>query len=218
MFQNGSISPYVNTSNRFVIRFVTDNVLEAGVTGLNARAGDLLTDMFKCAKPAAGGAIDDCRNGNLIHIVLHVDHILDFSDTGACVFDYLCRMLKFKYHEPMLASVTNANDIAANAVSICNEDTVGNIYIWRILEEDSCDSTYSRDSIRDVAHHAETSNGINSDGAVYNTIINRRFSDAANSAYVYTQRHAYTPSEINDTLSFKDNLQLHDQLFSVEVA
>ena len=65
----------------------TAKVLEAGCTCLNTRAGDLLTVKLKYNTPAAGGAIAATRVANLMHIVLHSDHILEIHDTGVRVFD-----------------------------------------------------------------------------------------------------------------------------------
>ena len=69
-----------------VIRLDTEKLLEAGFTGLNTRAGDLLTVKFKYKTPAAGGAVDATRVANLLHIVLHSDHILKVHDAGIRVF------------------------------------------------------------------------------------------------------------------------------------
>ena len=62
----------------------TQEVLEAGFTGLNTRAGDVLTVKFKSANPAVNVA----RVANLVHIVFPSDHILEVHDTGVRVFDY----------------------------------------------------------------------------------------------------------------------------------
>ena len=48
-------------STNFVIGINTENVLEARFTGLNARAGDLLTVNFKYVRPAVGGVVDARR-------------------------------------------------------------------------------------------------------------------------------------------------------------
>ncbi|MFM7986030.1 MAG: hypothetical protein ACKPKO_42625, partial [Candidatus Fonsibacter sp.] len=70
-----------------VIGIDTEKVLEAGFTGLNTRAGDLLTVKYKYARPRAGGNVDAHRIADLMHIVLHSDHILEIHDTGVRVFD-----------------------------------------------------------------------------------------------------------------------------------
>ena len=62
-------------------------VLEAGFTVLNTRSGDLLTAKVKYARPLAGRAVNPVRLADLMHIVLHSDHILEIHDTGVRVFD-----------------------------------------------------------------------------------------------------------------------------------
>ena len=76
-----------------VIGVGTEKVLAAGFTGLNTRSGDLLTVTFKCAKPrVAPAAIDSVggihtrRVAELMHIVLHSDHILEIHDSRVRVF------------------------------------------------------------------------------------------------------------------------------------
>ena len=63
----------------------TEKVLEAGFSGLNTRAGDLLTVKFKYYTPAAGGAVAATRIANLMHIVLYSDHILEIHDTEVVI-------------------------------------------------------------------------------------------------------------------------------------
>ncbi|MFM7859707.1 MAG: hypothetical protein ACKO96_49200, partial [Flammeovirgaceae bacterium] len=70
-----------------MIAIDTEKVIEAGVSGLNARAGDILTVKLRYNTPAAGGAIAATRIANLMHIVLRFDHILQIHDTGVRVFD-----------------------------------------------------------------------------------------------------------------------------------
>ena len=65
----------------------TEKVIEAGFSGLNTRAEDLLTVKFKYHTPAAGGAVVAVRQANFMHIVLRSDHILETHDTGVGVFD-----------------------------------------------------------------------------------------------------------------------------------
>ena len=70
-----------------MIAIDTEKVLEAGFSGLNTRAGDLLTVKFRYNTPAAGGAVAATRIANLMHIVLRSDRILEIHDTGVRVFD-----------------------------------------------------------------------------------------------------------------------------------
>ena len=67
--------------SKFVIGIDTEKVLEAGFTSLNTRAGDLLTVKFEYNKPWNGGNINDNRIADLMHIVLHSDHIIEIHDT-----------------------------------------------------------------------------------------------------------------------------------------
>ena len=85
-------TPYKYRSNKFVSGIETEKVLEARFAGLNP-ANDLLTAKFKYAKPTASGAITGQRTANLMHIVLHSDHILEIHDTIVRVFDYVYQML-----------------------------------------------------------------------------------------------------------------------------
>jgi hypothetical protein len=68
--------------NRFVIGIDCERVLDAGFTGINTRAGDLLVIKFKY-NPLAEAA----RYADRMHIVLHSDQILEIRDTGCQVFD-----------------------------------------------------------------------------------------------------------------------------------
>ena len=69
------------------LHLLLKQVIEAGFTGLNTRAGDLLTVRFKYNAPTGGGALDATRVANLMHIVLRSDHILEIHDTRVKVFD-----------------------------------------------------------------------------------------------------------------------------------
>ena len=48
---------YAYKPSKFCVAFDTEKVLEAGCSGLNTRAGDLLTVKFKYDTPAASGAV-----------------------------------------------------------------------------------------------------------------------------------------------------------------
>ena len=58
-----------------------ERVLNAGFTGINTRAGDLLTVNLKY------NSNDADRLADRIHIVLHSDQILEIRDSGCSVFD-----------------------------------------------------------------------------------------------------------------------------------
>jgi len=56
-------------------------MLDAGFTGLNSKAGDLMTVRVKT--PGVGTA----NQFNMIHITLHSDQVLEMRDSGTQVFD-----------------------------------------------------------------------------------------------------------------------------------
>ena len=70
-------------SNRFILGTDCEKVLDAGFTGLNTRAGDLMTVKFKYASKGANNA----NLADRLHIVLHSDQIMEIRDTGVQVFD-----------------------------------------------------------------------------------------------------------------------------------
>ena len=80
-----SICPtYAQYMNRhFIVGVDTEKILEAGFTGLNTRAGDLMTIRVQGANGALG--VNDL--GSKIYITLHSDLILEIRDTGCQVFD-----------------------------------------------------------------------------------------------------------------------------------
>ena len=72
---------------KFILGTDCEKVLDAGFTGLNTRAGDLLTVSLKYADK---GTLEGAIYPNLadrIHIVLHSDQILEIRDSGCQVFD-----------------------------------------------------------------------------------------------------------------------------------
>jgi hypothetical protein len=74
-------------SNKLVIGTDCEKVLDAGFTGINTRAGDLLTVKLKYADK---GALANGIYANLadrIHIVLHSDQIMEIRDSGVAVYD-----------------------------------------------------------------------------------------------------------------------------------
>jgi hypothetical protein len=70
--------------NKLILGTDCEKVLDAGFTGLNTRAGDLMTVKFDINK--AGGTLD-ARKPDRIHIVLHSDQILEIRDSGCQVYD-----------------------------------------------------------------------------------------------------------------------------------
>ena len=68
---------------RFIVAIDTEKVLAAGFTGLNSKAGDLMTLKFKSL---SGGAVTTDLS-SLMYIHLHADCILNIRDTGVEVFE-----------------------------------------------------------------------------------------------------------------------------------
>jgi hypothetical protein len=69
--------------NKFILGTDCERVLDAGFTGLNTRAGDLMTVKFKYNEKGT----NNNRLADRIHIVLHSDQILEIRDSGCQVFD-----------------------------------------------------------------------------------------------------------------------------------
>ena len=70
--------------NKLILGTDCEKVLDAGFTGLNTRAGDLMTVKFDLKAPS--GEIAN-RKPDRIHIVLHSDQILEIRDSGCQVYD-----------------------------------------------------------------------------------------------------------------------------------
>jgi hypothetical protein len=64
---------------KFIIGLDLEKVLQAGFTGINTKAGDLLTVKTKCMNGAG--------TPTWMHIILHADCILNISDNGVSVFE-----------------------------------------------------------------------------------------------------------------------------------
>jgi hypothetical protein len=83
--------------HRFILGTDCEKVLDAGFTGINTRAGDLMTVKLKynsrgvpadAARTAAENVwAASCRLADRIHIVLHSDQILEIRSSGCQVFD-----------------------------------------------------------------------------------------------------------------------------------
>ena len=74
-------------SNRFILGTDCEKVLDAGFTGLNTRAGDLMTVKFKYAGKGDLASGSYANLADRLHIVLHSDQIMEIRDTGVQVFD-----------------------------------------------------------------------------------------------------------------------------------
>ena len=68
-------------NDRFIIAIDTEKVLEAGWTGLNTRAGDLMRIRFDLH------SADEDRQPDRMHIIMKSDQILEIRDSACQVFD-----------------------------------------------------------------------------------------------------------------------------------
>ncbi len=78
---NFNINPTEFRDYKMILATDCERVLNAGFTGINTRAGDLLTVKLKY------NSTDADRLADRIHIVLHSDQILEIRDSGCQVFD-----------------------------------------------------------------------------------------------------------------------------------
>ena len=69
-------------SHKFIVGIDTETILEAGFTGINTKAGDLM-----CIKVKQSSGISQAKICNKMYITLHSDQILNIRDTGVDVFD-----------------------------------------------------------------------------------------------------------------------------------
>ena len=72
-------------SYKFIASIDTEKVLEAGFTGLNTRAGDLMTIKVKPIDPSASGMGSSVPTK--FFTVLHSDNIMEIRESGITVFD-----------------------------------------------------------------------------------------------------------------------------------
>ena len=84
---NFDISALTYRDNRFILATDCEKVLDAGFTGINTRAGDLMTVNFKFKDRGSLSNGVYSRLADRIHIVLHSDQILEIRDSGCQVFD-----------------------------------------------------------------------------------------------------------------------------------
>ena len=84
---NFDITSVEYRDNKFVLGTDCEKVLDAGFTGLNTRAGDLMTISFKYVDRGNEENGVYSRLADRIHIVLHSDQILEIRDSGCQVFD-----------------------------------------------------------------------------------------------------------------------------------
>ena len=82
-FHSTSISPMQYRSTHFMVGIDTEKSLGASWTGLNTRAGDLLTVKMNSGNTTAIAAVQATQ----MFIVLHSDNVMEISDGGVSVFD-----------------------------------------------------------------------------------------------------------------------------------
>ena len=82
-FHSVAITPQEYINDKFIIAVDTEKILEAGFSGLNTRAGDL---MVIKGRPANAGTFAD-NFANALSLILHTDQILEIRDSGSQVFD-----------------------------------------------------------------------------------------------------------------------------------
>ena len=80
-FHNIDIRPYEYQTRKFIVGIDTEKVLAAGFTGLNTKAGDLMTIKVKHTTTNTGIFADK------MHIILHADMIVNIRDTGVEVLE-----------------------------------------------------------------------------------------------------------------------------------
>jgi len=83
-FHSIALTPEQYRNDHFIIGVDTEKILEAGFTGLNTRAGDL---MIVRIKPQNGSVTEMPTWATSMFIMLHTDQILEIRDTGCQVFD-----------------------------------------------------------------------------------------------------------------------------------
>ena len=82
-FHSLDITPDRYRDYKFIAAIDTEKVLEAGFTGLNTRAGDLMTVKVQPVDGAGMGTIAPTK----FFTVLHTDNILEIRATGVQVWD-----------------------------------------------------------------------------------------------------------------------------------
>ena len=75
------INSHEYRSTKLVLGLDLEKVLEAGFTGLNTRAGDLMSILFK------HNDATEANYATSMHVILHSENILEISNTGVSVYD-----------------------------------------------------------------------------------------------------------------------------------
>ena len=79
IFHNVNISPLQYRNNKFIIGCDTEKALQAGLTGLNTRQGDLLSVKIKAMHNHVHTKL---KMPDTLYVVLHSDQIVEISDSG----------------------------------------------------------------------------------------------------------------------------------------
>ena len=79
-FHSIDVSPIEYKSTKYIVGIDTEKVLSAGFTGLNTKAGDLMTVKFN-KMPTDNTAPDK------MYIILHADIVMNIRDTGVEIFE-----------------------------------------------------------------------------------------------------------------------------------
>ena len=82
-FHGVAIDTYRYKLHQQIIGIDTEKVLNAGFTGINTRAGDLMTIKAKAINPGSFGA----NNPIKLYSILHTDNVLEIRDGGVTVYD-----------------------------------------------------------------------------------------------------------------------------------
>ena len=83
---NFDISATAYRDNKLVIGTDCEKVLDAGFTGINTRAGDVLSVKFKYSSRGQDSGTEYLADR--MHIILHSDQIMEIRDSGVAVYDY----------------------------------------------------------------------------------------------------------------------------------
>jgi hypothetical protein len=67
--------------HKFILGTDTERVLEAGFTGMNTRAGDILNVRFE------HNTTNNEYWAHAMHVILHSDNIMEVRDSGITIFD-----------------------------------------------------------------------------------------------------------------------------------
>ena len=81
-FHGVDVYPLEYRSHKFIVGIDTEKILEAGFTGINTKAGDLM--VIKVKQNAGIAQVNLC---NKMYITLHSDNILNIRDSAIEVFD-----------------------------------------------------------------------------------------------------------------------------------